>query len=108
MTNNEIINKKDYKYDLSEFNDKKNENRRKNEEDLKNLGFCLYEQNINGYNVQEINRLVNQYIKKKVIDIVLLVKKMIIFYIIKFELYEEKAQKICNFFNKISNENIHP
>ena len=75
MTNNEIINKKDYKYDLSELNDKKNENWRKNEEDLKYLGLCLYEQNINGYDVQEINRLVNQYIENKVINIVLLVKK---------------------------------
>ena len=35
MTNNEIINKKDYKYDFSESNDKKNENWRKNEKDLK-------------------------------------------------------------------------
>ena len=75
MTNNEIINKKDYKYDLSEFNDKKNENWRKNEEDLKYLGLCLYEQNINGYDIQEINRLVNQYMENNVIDIVLLVKK---------------------------------
>ena len=86
MTNNEIINKKDYKYDFSESNDKKNENWRKNEKDLKYLGLCLYEQNINEYDVQEINRLVNQYIENKVIDIVLLVKKMIIFYIKKFEL----------------------
>jgi hypothetical protein len=106
VTNNEIMNKKEYKYDLSEFNDKKKMKiEGKIEEDLKNIKLCLYEQNINGYDVQETNRLVNQYMENNGIDIVLLMKKMVFIFIKENELYEEKAQKICNFFNKRGNEN---
>ena len=45
--------------------------------------------------------------ENNVIDIVLLMKKMIFFYIKKFELYEEKVQKICNFLKKEVMK-IHP
>ena len=102
---NEILNKKEYKYDLSDFDDKKRmQIEGKIEEEIKKLKIYLYEQNINGYNLEETIRLVNEYMDNNGIKIVLLMKKMIFCYLKEFELYEEKAQRIYNLLNKKDND----
>ena len=102
---NEILNKKKYKYDLSDFDDKKKmQIEGKIEEEIKNLKLCLYGENINGYKVEDTKRLVNEYMDNNGIEIVLLMKKMIFCYLKEFELYEEKAQRIHNLLNKKDND----
>ena len=105
ITKNEILNKKEYKYDLSDFDDKKKmQIEGKIEEEIKNLKLCLYGENINGYKVEDTKRLVNEYMDNNGIEIVLLMKKMIFCYLKEFELYEEKAQRIHNLLNKKDND----
>ena len=110
VTNNEIINKNNNncKIDLSEFsNNKQMEIERKAEEDINKIKVCLYEQNINGYNVEETKILINEYLENNGIDLVLLIKKMVYFYLIENELYNEKDLKVYNILNKKNVENIN-
>ena len=108
VTNNEIIFKNNYKIDLSEFSDKKQmEIEGKAEEELNKIKMCLYEQNINRYNVEETTRLINEYFENNGIDLVLLIKKMIYFYLIENELYDEKDLKVYNILNKQNLENTN-
>lgn len=95
LSSSEIQDNKEYNYDLSSFSQK---NRIKIEgkvkEEINNIKSCLYEQNINGFNIDETVALVNKYIDNNGIEIVLLVKKMIYFYYGEMQTYEEIDQNI--------------
>ena len=87
----------DYKCDLTEFNQEKiMKIEGKVQEEINNIKTRLYEKNINGYNVNDTKKLVNEYMDNDGIEIVLLVKKMIYFYFKEMEFYEEKDQKVFN------------
>ena len=108
VTNNEIINKNNYKVDLSEFSDKKQMViEGKAVEEINKIKINLYEQNINGYNVEETKRIVNEYFENNGIDLVLLMKKMIYFYLIENELYNEQNLEVYNILNKKNIGNIN-
>lgn len=106
ITNDEIRNKNVYKYDLNEFDEqKKIKIEGKIQEEINKLKMCLYEQNINSYDVHETERFVNEYLENNGIGIVLLMKKMILLHIKEFELYEEKAEQIYHLLGKKGNDN---
>jgi hypothetical protein len=91
----EMLNFKDYEYDLNEFSDKKiMKIEEKVEEEIKNIKSCLYEQNINGFDVNETNDLVNKYMNNNGVDLVLLVKNLTYFYYGELEFYAENDKKI--------------
>ena len=101
---NEILNKVNYQGDLSDFNQsKKMKIEEKVQEEINNIKSRLYERNINGYDVNDTNKLVNEYMDNDGIEIVLLVKKMIYFYFKELEFYEEKDQKVYNSLTNIKN-----
>ena len=101
---NEILNKVNYQGDLSDFNQsKKRKIEEKVQEEINNIKSRLYERNINGYDVNDTNKLVNEYMDNDGIEIVLLVKKMIYFYFKELEFYEEKDQKVYNSLTNIKN-----
>ena len=75
------------------------------QEEINKLKMCLYEQNINSYDVHETERFVNEYLENNGIGIVLLMKKMILLHIKEFELYEEKAEQIYHLLGKKGNDN---
>ena len=94
---NELVNKVDYQCDLSDFNqNKRMKIEGKVQEEINNIKSCLYERNINGYDVNDTIKLVNEYMDNDGIEIVLLVKKMIYFYLRELEFYEEKDQLVYN------------
>jgi len=105
LENSEIQDNKEYNYDLSNFSQK---NRIKIEEKVKeeinNIKSCLYEQNINGFNIEETVDLVNKYMDNNGIELVLLVKKMIYFYYVEMQTYEENDKKIENILLKKENK----
>lgn len=105
LETSEIQDNKDYNYDLSNFSQK---NRIKIEEKVKeeinNIKSCLYEQNINGFNIEETVDLVNKYMDNNGIELVLLVKKMIYFYYVEMQTYEENDKKIENILLKKENK----
>ena len=79
---------KDYEYDLNDFSEKERiKIEEKVEEEIKNIKSCLYEQNINGFDLNETIDLVNKYMDNNGVDLVLLVKKMIYFYNGELEVY---------------------
>ena len=91
----EIKNFKDYEYDLSEFSEKKRiKIEEKVEEEIKNIKSCLYEQNINGFDVNETNDLVNKYMNNNGVDLVLLFKNLTYYYYAELEFYAENDKKI--------------
>ena len=97
----EIRDNKEYNYDLSNFsqNDRiKIEGKVK--EEINNIKSCLYEQNINGFNIDETVDLVNKYMDNNGIELVLLVKKMIYFYYGEMQTYEENDKNIENILKK--------
>jgi hypothetical protein len=97
----EIKNFKDYEYDLSEFSEKKRiKIEEKVEEEIKNIKSCLYEQNINGFDVNETFELVNKYMDNNDINLILLVKKMIYFYFGELEAFAENDKQIENILTK--------
>jgi hypothetical protein len=101
---NEILNKVNYQGDLSDFNQsKKMKIEEKVQEEINNIKSRLYERNINGYDVNDTNKLVNEYMDNDGIEIVFLVKKMIYFYFKELEFYEEKDQKVYNSLTNIKN-----
>ena len=94
ISNMEKINNKKYSYDLSAFSQnirKKIEN--KVQDELNKVKSFLYEQNLKGYEVLDINKLVNEYIENNDIQLVLLMKKMIYFYYKECEYYDENNRK---------------
>jgi len=105
LETSEIQDNKEYNYDLSNFSQK---NRIKIEEKVKeeinNIKSCLYEQNINGFNIEETVDLVNKYMDNNGIELVLLVKKMIYFYYVEMQTYEENDKKIENILLKKENK----
>ena len=91
----EKINNKEYSCDLSDFSQKKRMKiEKKVQDELNNIKTCLYEQNIKGYEPEETNRLISQYIENNGIELVLLLKKMVYFYYKECEYYDEKNQKV--------------
>ena len=101
---NELVNKVDYQCDLSDFNqNKRMKIEGKVQEEINNIKSCLYERNINGYDVNDTIKLVNEYMDNDGIEIVLLVKKMIYFYFRESEFYEEKDQLVYNSLANIRN-----
>ena len=97
----EIRDNKEYNYDLSNFSQKdriKIEGKVK--EEINNIKSCLYEQNINGFNIDETVDLVNKYMDNNGIELVLLVKKMIYFYYGEMQTYEENDKNIENILKK--------
>lgn len=105
LETSEIQDNKEYNYDLSNFSQK---NRIKIEEKVKeeinNIKSCLYEQNINGFNIEETVDLVNKYMDNNGIELVLLVKKMIYFYYVEMQTYEENDKKIESILLKKENK----
>jgi hypothetical protein len=104
LEHSEITNNKEYNYDLSNFSQK---NRMKIEgkvnEEINNIKSCLYEQNINGFNIDETVELVNKYMDNNGIEVVLFVKKMIYFYYGEMQTYEEIDKSIENILKKENN-----
>jgi hypothetical protein len=97
----EIQDNREYNYDLSNFSQKdriKIEGKVK--EEINNIKSCLYEQNINGFNIDETVDLVNKYMDNNGIELVLLVKKMIYFYYGEMQTYEENDKNIENILKK--------
>ena len=105
----EIQDNKEYNYDLSNFSLKdriKIEGKVK--EEINNIKSCLYEQNINGFNIDETVALVNKYMDNNGIELVLLVKKMIYFYYGEMQTYEENDKNIENILKKQDKSCSHP
>ena len=97
----EIKNFKDYEYDLSEFSEKKRiKIEEKVEEEIKNIKSRLYEQNINGFDVNETIELVNKYMDNNDINLILLARKMIYFYYGELEAFAENDKQIENILTK--------
>ena len=106
ISNAEIIRNKEYSYDLSDFPQKKRMKiERKVQDELNNIKSFLFEQNLKGYEVEETNKLINEYIENNGIQFVLLMKKMVYFYYKECEYYEEKDQKVYDILtNKGNND----
>lgn len=103
LDHTEIKNFKDYEYDLSEFSEKKRiKIEEKVEEEIKNIKSCLYEQNINGFDVNETNK----YVNNEGIELILLAKKMIYFYYGELEAYAENDKQIEKNLTKSRKVNI--
>ena len=104
----EILSFKDYEYNLNEFSEKERiKIEEKVEEEIKNIKSCLYEQNINGFDVNETIELVNKYMDNNGVDLVLLVKKMIYFYNGELEFYAENDKQIENYLTHDRKLNIN-
>jgi len=96
----EIQNFRDYKYDLSEFSEKKRiKIEEKVEEEINNIKSCLYEKNINEFDNNETTDLVNKYMNNNGVDLILLVKKIIYFYYEELEVYLENDKQIEKILN---------
>ena len=97
MNNYELMNNKKCEYDLSELSEKQRMNiEKKKEEEIKNIKSCLYSDNIQGYDVVDTMKLVDEYLANNGIEIVLLMKKMIYFYFKEMEMYEKNDKRIYN------------
>ena len=108
INNNEVINKNEYKCDLSDFsNEKIMEIENKVQQEINNVKTCLYEQNIKGYKIEETVKLVNEYMDNDGIELVLLVKKMIYFYFKELAYYEEKNKKVVEILTGKGNLDIN-
>ena len=109
LQKSEIQDNKEYNYDLSNFSQK---NRIKIEEKVKeeinNIKSCLYEQNINGFDIDETVGLVNKYMDNNGIELVLLVKKMIYFYYGEIQTYEENDKNIESILKKENKSFSYP
>ena len=107
LNHTEIQNFKDYEYDFSDFSQKKRiKIEEKVQEEINNIKSCLYEQNINGFDINETIDLVNQYMNNNGIDFVLLVKKIIYFYYGEIEAYEENDKQIEEILSNYRKYNI--
>ena len=104
---NELLNKKTYNYDFSDLSrDQIMSIERKVQNEINNLKTCLYQNNINGYSVDETNKLVNEYIENDGIEVVLLMKRMIYFYYREFQICEDKNQRVYEILTHKNNENM--
>jgi hypothetical protein len=107
LNHTEIQNFKDYEYDFSDFSQKKRiKIEEKVQEEINNIKSCLYEQNINGFDINETIDLVNQYMNNNGVDFVLLVKKMIYFYFGEIEAYDENDKQIEEILSNYKKYNI--
>ena len=104
---NELLNKKTYNCDFSDLSrDQIMSIERKVQNEINNLKTCLYQNNINGYSVDETNKLVNEYIENDGIEVVLLMKRMIYFYYREFQICEDKNQRVYEILTHKNNENM--
>ena len=96
----EIQSFRDFKYDLSEFSEKKRiKIEEKVEEEINNIKSCLYEKNIKEFDNNETTDLVNEYINNNGVDLILLVKNIIYFYYEELEVYLENDKQIEKILN---------
>lgn len=107
ISNSEKIINKEYTIDLSDISSKnrmKIEGKVQNE--INNIKNYLYGQNIDQYDLQETQKLVNEYMENNGIEFVLSLKKMLYFYYKECEIYNEKDEIIFNILanRKIENE----
>ena len=97
LSNDEKLNNKKYNYDLSDFSrQKRMKIEEKVENAIKDVKTFLLGKNINGYDMQETQRLIDEYMEKDEIECVLLIKKMIYFYNKECFIYDDKDQKVFN------------
>ena len=98
---------KDYEYDFSDFSQKERiKIEEKVEKEINNIKSCLYEQNIDGFDVNETIGLVNQYMDNNGVDFVLLIKKMLYFYFGEIEAYDENDKQIEEILSNYKKYNI--
>ena len=97
LSNNEKLNNRKYNCDLSDFSrQKRMKIEEKVENDIKDVKTFLLGKNINGYDMQETQRLIDEYMENDGIECVLLIKKLIYFYNKECFIYDDKDQKIFN------------
>ena len=97
LSNDEKLNNRKYNYDLSDFSrQKRMKIEEKVENAIKDVKTFLLGKNINGYDMQETQRLIDEYMEKDEIECVLLIKKMIYFYNKECFIYDDKDQKVFN------------
>ena len=104
ISNSEQMKNKEYTIDLSDFSSKtrmKIEGKVQNE--INNIKNYLYGQNIDQYDLQETQKLANEYMENNGIGLVLSLKKMIYFYCKESEVYDDKDQIIFNILSKRRN-----
>lgn len=107
ITYSELLNKKSYNCDFSDLSrDQIMSIERKAQNEINNLKTCLFQNNINGYSVDETNKLVNEYIENDGIEVVLLMKRMIYFYYREFQICEDKNQRVYEILAHKNNENL--
>ena len=100
LNQEEIQSFRDFKYDLSEFSEKKRiKIEEKVEEEINNIKSCLYEKNIKQFDNNETTDLVNEYINNNGVDLILLVKNIIYFYYEELEVYLENDKQIEKILN---------
>ena len=105
ISTQEIMNKKNFAGDMSELSrNKRMVVERKVENEINNLKTCLLEKNINGYGVEETNKLINEYIENDGIEVVLLVKRMIYFYHRELQICEDKNKKVYDILTQKAKE----
>ncbi len=93
----EKINNCQYNCDLSDFYKKKRlKIEEKAQNDINDVKSYIYGQNINGYDLEETKRLIDEYMDNNGIECVLLAKKMYYFYNKECFYYDEKDRKIFN------------
>ena len=101
----EQINNKDYTIDLSDFSNKtRMEIEGKVQNEINNIKKYLYGQNINQYDLQETQKLANEYMENNGIGLVLSLKKMIYFYYKESQIYNDNDQKIFSILTNRRND----
>ena len=97
LSNEEKLNNRKYNCDLSDFSKQKRMKiEEKVENDIKDIKAFLLGKNMHGYDIQETQRLIDEYMEKDGIECVLLIKKLIYFYNKECFIYDDKDQKIFN------------
>ena len=103
----ELMNNNNYSGELSDLSRNEIMNvERKVQGEINNLKTYLLENSINGYTVEETNKLINEYIENNGIDVVLLMKKMIYFYYRELQICEDKNQKVYEILSYKSKETM--
>ena len=93
----EKINNFQYNCDLSYFSKQKRiKIEEKAQSDINDVKSYIYGQNINGYDLEETKRIIDEYMDNNGIEYVLLAKKMYYFYNKECFYYDEKERKIFN------------
>ena len=97
LSNKEKMNNIKYNCDLSDFSRKKRMKiEEKVENDIKEVKYFLFGKSINGFDIQETLKLIDEYMDNNGIECVSLIKKIIYFYNKECFRYDDIDQKVFN------------